>query len=189
MGLLLIKDMDTGSDQILGKNWENSENWELTRWPSQGTHPFFMILFFHNSEVLHTQKQLYGHYGIRIIAMSNLDRENWLVKPNCCVVFCPLLIQHVGRFSSGDVASLVWSSVLFWFLLNMCVSLYIYILLNYLSLYSIKFIHSFAFAFKKNGVYKNVSCCGTSLSYQTGLGPHWTTIQFLNHHEISQIQL
>ena len=104
-----------------------------------------MILFFHNSEVLHTQKQIYGHYGIRIIAISNLDRENWLVKPNCCVVFCfPLLIQHVVRFSSGDVASLVWSNVLFWFLLNMCVSLYIYYIYNvitYLCTVSNVFIH------------------------------------------------
>ena len=149
-----------------------------------------MILFFHNSEVLHTQKQLYGHYGIRIIAMSNLDRENWLVKPNCCVVFCPLLIQHVGRNSSGDVASLVWSSVLFWFLLNMCVSLYTYIYIIKLHIFVQYQIYSFiCLRVQKNGVYKNVSCCGTSLSYQTGLGPHWTTIQFLNHHEISQIQL
>ena len=107
---------------------------KLTRWPSRGTRiRFFMMLFFHNSEVLSTRKNtIYGHYGIRIIAMSNLDRENWLVKPNCCVVFVPSLIQHVGRFSSGDVASLVWSNVLFWFLLSMCVSLYIYIIITYL---------------------------------------------------------
>jgi hypothetical protein len=103
------------------------------------------------------------------------------------------LIQHVVRFSSGDVASLVWSNVLFWFLLNMCVSLYIYILyiyyvITYLCTVSNVFIH-LPLRSKKNGVYKNVSCCGTPLSYQTGLDPHWTTIEFLNHHEISQIQL